>query len=489
MDKKKIYKYLLAAFVIAFIVGIYIFTPINQYLKPEKLIELTKEVPKTWETVFAILGIYAIAGIAFIPIPLVAFATSLIFNIWQSILISLAGFAIAGFCGYLLGRVLGRDFFGKTVKKHIEKVEKKVNKKGPYAVFALRFAPTPPFTITSIISGIIKITPLKYLIASTLGICPLALSAIFFGKGALEVMKDPSAIAVTSFIAAIILFIVYKTVKGQINFDFKSIKKVLTQISQDKITQSAAALSFYGIFSLGPIVVILFNIFNLLGYDSKARILSTTEEMFGERAQSIFQGIVESDIVSVGFSSVTGWVAGFLLLYSASTILRVLKSTLSSIFEVENTASSMSVIGVLQYFKERIVSLAIIIFLILTSVLSIFSTALLDYINQLTALYTLLSIVINILIYSMLFTLIFKLTTRKNLAWIQSFKGGLLTAVLFYIGKDIIAFSLHRINSVSVFGAAGSLAIVLIWLYYSSIILFLGASVTKNVFTDQLVKD
>jgi uncharacterized membrane protein YdjX (TVP38/TMEM64 family) len=185
----------------------------------EKITEVSKSVPKDATTVAVFFGLYFLGGVLFTPIPLIAFATSLVFGIWMARLISIPGLFIACISGYLVGRFVDEDTFGETIGEtigeKIKKISKKVDEKGVWAIIALRVAPTPPFTLTSIIGGSLKPNFWKYTLGSTICIMPLALSAIFFGKGALQMAKEPSVMAATSLIAAIILYIVYRVIKKQ----------------------------------------------------------------------------------------------------------------------------------------------------------------------------------------------------------------------------------------------------------------------------------
>lgn len=201
--------------VILGLLAAYFLTPLSEYVSVDKITELTSDVPQTIPVALIFLGISFVGGALLAPIPLIAFAVSLVFDVWFSVLIAIPGFLLASRSGYGVGRLIGTDSFGKTVTKHVDSIRDKVDDKGAWSILALRLAPTPPFTITSMISGAIKINIVKYAAGSTLGIAPLGLSAIFFGKGAIEMMKDPSGLAASSIIAAIILLSVFKIMKDK----------------------------------------------------------------------------------------------------------------------------------------------------------------------------------------------------------------------------------------------------------------------------------
>lgn len=213
MKKRSVINIIIAVAVITGLVAVYFLTPLNEYLEIDKITELTSDVPETFLTAIIFLGIFFVGGCLLIPIPLIAFTVSLVFNIWISLLICIPGFLLASLSGYGVGRLIGIDFFGEKVEKHLTKIKEKIDDKGPWAVLALRLAPTPPFTITSIIGGSLKLNFWKFCLGSTLGITPLALSAVFFGKGAIQMMKEPSGLAATSIVAAIILYVIYRVIK------------------------------------------------------------------------------------------------------------------------------------------------------------------------------------------------------------------------------------------------------------------------------------
>ncbi|GAA0853393.1 VTT domain-containing protein [Aliiglaciecola litoralis] len=212
MNYKKI---AIVAVVICVIAGLYFLTPLRDYLSIDKITEVTNEVPESFSTALIFLAVFTVGGALLVPIPLIAFAVSLVFNIWVSLLIVFPGFLLASLSGYGVGRLIDTSFFGKKVENNIDKIKSKLDDKGAWAVMALRLAPTPPFTITSMICGTMKLNIVKYAIGSAIGIAPLSLSAMFFGKGALEMIKEPSGIALSSLVAAVILYAVYFVIKRQ----------------------------------------------------------------------------------------------------------------------------------------------------------------------------------------------------------------------------------------------------------------------------------
>lgn len=217
--KKTTRNSIIGVIVLLGLVTVYFLSPLREYLSVEKISQLSEKVPQTPTSFASLLGAYAVAGALMVPMPLMAFASSLIFPTWIAVGLCVLGAAMASSSAYFIGRFIDLDIFGNKVKKHLDKVKKKIDGKGAYAVLALRVAPTPPFTITSLLAGSLKFSYAKYLIASTIGILPLMLLVLFFGKEMLESLKSPSVMSITSLVAIGILFVLFKIVKKKVNKD------------------------------------------------------------------------------------------------------------------------------------------------------------------------------------------------------------------------------------------------------------------------------
>lgn len=204
--------------IISAIIGVVIainFTFLGDYLKAEKIIEISNNVPSNLNTALIILLIFFVGGALLVPIPLVSFATGIIFGLTKGVLLTLVGLALASISGYLVGKIIGLEAFGEKINDKVDSLKDAIEDKGPIAVAALRVAPTPPFTITSMLAGTLNLNVLKYTIASIIGISPLAFSAIFFGKGAIKLIQEPSSIAITLVISSSILLMLYFVAKNK----------------------------------------------------------------------------------------------------------------------------------------------------------------------------------------------------------------------------------------------------------------------------------
>ncbi len=216
LDKKSLFKYGGLAIVIIALITAYFFTPLKTYFTADKVIEITDQVPNTFSSYAVFLLIFIVGGCLLMPMPLAAFAAGLIFPLWVAISLCVVGAFLASSSGYFLGRLIDLDTFGSWVKEHLETVKNKMEDKSAYAVLALRLAPTPPFTVTSIICGSLKLNYFRYVIASTAGILPFMLLVLIFGREMLEAIKEPTGITIATLVALAILVILYKISKKKV---------------------------------------------------------------------------------------------------------------------------------------------------------------------------------------------------------------------------------------------------------------------------------
>ena len=130
MKKANIIKLGIFICVVTGLLALYFLTPFNDYLEIDKISQLAIDVPENALTALIFLGVFFIGGSLLIPIPLMAFTVSLVFNIWMSVLICIPGFLLASLSGYGIGRAIGRDSFGEGLKKHTKTIKDKMDDRG-----------------------------------------------------------------------------------------------------------------------------------------------------------------------------------------------------------------------------------------------------------------------------------------------------------------------------------------------------------------------
>ncbi|HXW07469.1 MAG TPA: YihY/virulence factor BrkB family protein [Vicinamibacterales bacterium] len=247
----------------------------------------------------------------------------------------------------------------------------------------------------------------------------------------------------------------------------------------------AGSLAFYTLFSLAPVVIIAVAIAGAVFGDEAARgqIVTQLEGFVGSgAARAVEEAVARSRPEVAGLlPTVTGILA---LVLGATTVFAQMQISLNRIWGV---ASRPQKSGIPALVKNRLVSLAIILaigFVLLVSLLlTVALRAVLHYAEGWVPIpplvLTLTELVLSLVLITSLFAIIFKVLPDAVVDWRDVWTGAAITAALFVIGRYVIAFYLAYTAPASIYGAAGSLVLLLLWVYYSSLILFFGAALTK----------
>lgn len=263
------------------------------------------------------------------------------------------------------------------------------------------------------------------------------------------------------------------------------IKEMATEFTEDRVFTLAAALSYYTVFSIAPLLVIVLAVSSfILGPEAvQGELYEQLGGLLGKETALQLQDIVENayrsgdniwaTIVSVG-----------VLLFTATAVVNQLKDALNMAWNIKEDPKN----GLLAMVKNRLLSLTFIlglgfIFLVslgLNSVAAFFSN---ELVNMFEVLNKPLTIIIPWVVSSILtlvaFMLLFKYLPDAKIKWKYVFIGALFTTILFSIGKYGIGLYIGNSDVTSTFGSAGALASLMLWVFYSSVILILGAEFTQ----------
>ncbi|MCF6157295.1 MAG: YihY/virulence factor BrkB family protein [wastewater metagenome] len=271
-----------------------------------------------------------------------------------------------------------------------------------------------------------------------------------------------------------------KRMKHFINF----IKIIFSEFSEDNATRLAAAIAYYTIFALAPLLIIVIAIIGLVfGKEiAQGKIIDQFQNLVGEDGADAIKTMVEA--AAKPKAGIIATVAGIAaLLFGAGNLFIQLQDSLNTVWEVTPKPEY----GIRSMIRNRFLSLAMVLgtgFLLLVSLiistgLEAFSGFLEGVFPGLEYISTITHFVISIGFITLLFALIFKILPDAKISWGDVWFGALITAVLFTIGKYLIGVYLGHSAPASMYGAAGSLVILLLWVYYSAIILLLGTEFTQ----------
>lgn len=271
------------------------------------------------------------------------------------------------------------------------------------------------------------------------------------------------------------------------------LKQTLSEFVGDDCMRMGASLAYYTIFSLPPLLVIVITVTGLAVDPQQVEggIQKQVGEMIGPNAATQIQTMIEraSERVSGGFSmGLIVSIAGVLI--GATAAFGELQHALNTVWAVDGKAAQN---GLWEFLIDRALSLGMILvisFLLLVSlVLSSLISALQGQFESLLSTLGMgtlsadlvwgMEMALSLLIISQLFAAMFKVLPDITLTWRNVEFGAFITALLFVVGKFLIGFYIGQSNLGDEYGAAAALSILLIWVYYSSLILLLGAEFTQ----------
>lgn len=247
----------------------------------------------------------------------------------------------------------------------------------------------------------------------------------------------------------------------------------------------AGSLAFYTLFSLAPTMIIAVTVIGMvLGEEAaQGQIVAQLQDTMGhDAAAAIEQAVAQSRIQESGMLPTMLGVGA--LLVGATTVFAQMQFSLNTLWGVTARPSSNSA---LKFIKNRLLSLTVVLaigFIMLVSlVLGVAVRALLQVGNDIVPFVGMLTRVaeflVSLAVIAALFATIFKVLPDVVLGWKDVMVGAVVTAVLFAIGRWGIAIYLAYTATASTYGAAGSVVMILLWVYYSSLILLFGAAFTK----------
>lgn len=252
----------------------------------------------------------------------------------------------------------------------------------------------------------------------------------------------------------------------------------------DNVSRLAASLAYYTLLSLAPLVVLAVYVSGLAFGDDAARghISRQLSGIVGPQAAAGIEAIVGS-----AYQSPSGWLASsvgvFVLLFGASSVFAELQSALNLIWSVPAGKES----GLLRALRQRAVSFLVVIgvavlllaLTLVTAALSALGSLSKDALPGGQALWQVVNFGVSFAIATGLFALLFKYLPDVDVAWRAALWGSTVTAFLFVIGKSLVGVYLGTSSISSSYGGAGSLVALVVWVYYSAQILFVGVELTR----------
>ena len=261
-------------------------------------------------------------------------------------------------------------------------------------------------------------------------------------------------------------------------------RQALRGWSDDNAGSMGAALAFYALFSMAPLLLLVISIMALVVDAEVARhlIFDQLTQLLGEKGAAAVEGVLQAaDRREKGIAAAAASLA--MLALGATSVLAELQRDLDRIWRYQKPAG----LGWVKLIRPRLWGFSLVLaigFLLLVSlVLSTAVTALgslwADMLPGAGALLRILELLVSFGLVTGLFAMIYKILPSVSIAWPDVWVGAAITSLLFALGKWLIGIYLARSAVASPFGAAGTLIVVIVWVYYSAQIFFLGAEFTR----------
>jgi membrane protein len=256
-------------------------------------------------------------------------------------------------------------------------------------------------------------------------------------------------------------------------------------IEHDASTMGAA-LAFYTVFSIAPILIIAIGVVGLvIGPETvRADLLPQMQTLFGADGAAAVQALLSS-ATYMGKSKIATSIGVVTLLVGASTVFVELQTSLDRIWGIPKRNRNR---GLWRLLRSRFLSLGLVlgvgfllmVSLLVSTVLAAVGSWLATYLGEWQGSLIAIDVALSLTISTALFAIVYKYVPQERLHWRDVWVGGLVTAMLFNIGKFAIGYYLGKSAFASVYGAAGSLLVLLLWAYYSAQIFLFGAEFTKS---------
>ena len=263
------------------------------------------------------------------------------------------------------------------------------------------------------------------------------------------------------------------------------LKASFTGFNDHKVTKLSGSLAYYTVFSMAPLLVVIISLCGIfLGREmAEGQVYAQLEGFLGRESAISLQQLIKNAYLD-GKSTIALIIGIITLLIGATTVFGDIQDSINTIWGLKPKPKR----GWVKLLQNRFLSFSVIISLGFVLLVSLAVTSVLDaFSNRLQARFAEVSVIVfyivnqivTLAVISLIFGVIFKVLPDAIIKWRDVVAGAIVTAVLFMIGKFAISIYIGKSNVGSTYGATGSLVVVLLWTYYSSIILYFGAEFTK----------
>ncbi len=278
-----------------------------------------------------------------------------------------------------------------------------------------------------------------------------------------------------------------KTIFSPLGTMFQVLRQTFEHWNANQVPRLAAALAYYTAFSLAPLLVLVIAFVGLVFSEELAReqVMEQVRGAFGQSGVALVGSLIDS--ASRPSEGVISTILSLgVLLLGALAAFGNLQSALDTIFGVEGRMFNWRDTlrdKLLSFGMVLMIGFMLLVSMVINTILTAVTTFLLTGIIGAGALLQMINMLVSVAIITVLFALMFKFLPHTRLQWRDVWLGAAVTSILFSVGRFAIGWYLATTTVTSAYGAAGSLALILLWIYYSAQIVLFGAAFTHVVAT------
>jgi membrane protein len=261
----------------------------------------------------------------------------------------------------------------------------------------------------------------------------------------------------------------------------------IVRLFDDEALQLAAALAYYSLLSMAPLLLVVISLAGIFFTDGEIHtaLVEQMRALVGNEGAALTRTVIDN-AQAEGSGGASLLVGGVLILVGATTVFAQLQHALNKVWRVAAAPGRGLIV---EFVKQRLLSFALVlsvgfllmVSLVISAVLAAVQTYVDDWLDGVTLFWQVVDLAVSFGIATTLIALMFKYLPDANIAWRDTWLGAGITALLFIVGKQLIGLYLGQTTIASSYGAAGSVVVFMVWVYYASLILLFGAEVTQAV--------
>jgi membrane protein len=256
------------------------------------------------------------------------------------------------------------------------------------------------------------------------------------------------------------------------------VKRTASGVAEDDLMTHAAAVAFYSALSFAPMLVLLLWLVASLQPAWQHELVDSINNLVGTRASDAVKLVISNAKQRPQLGHWAGIIGLAVTLVAASTVFAQLQLAINRVWNLKAAPRN----AVFSWLLTRMHALGLLLtlaFLLIVSLVA--SAAIAVFVRSDTLAWQVIEAVVSLVLFGLVFASIYRVLPDARIDWRDTLLGGLFTAVLFAVGKFGISLYLSHSNVGGAYGPAGSVVVLLVWVYYSVVILLLGAELTQNV--------